>query len=110
MRFPIPALLATKTSRRPGPRTQCASGPSVRHGILWIELAKGRRRNPKRTVLLFQRYHRAAVTAECRYALQVAIRTRYSHHGTIAVHGVSAGGKVPAPAFGALSCLRCWLA
>jgi|SRR4029077_20820855 len=60
--------------------------------------------------LVFEGNDRAAITAEGRYFLQFAIRARNGHNRAVAVDGVSAGGKVPATALGALGQLAGGLA
>ena len=60
---------------------------------------------PKSTLgrrLVFQRNHRAAVAAEGGNFLQVAVGAGHGHDRALAVYGVSVGGKIPTPAFGAL--------
>lgn len=52
--------------------------------------------------LVFQRDNRSAVAAECGYFLEIAVGLRQGHHRAVAVHGVAAGGEVPASALGML--------
>jgi len=55
------------------------------------------------TGLVFEGNNRAAVPAKRRYFLQVPVRAGNCHYRTVAVDGVTAGGKVPTFAFGPLA-------
>ena len=62
-----------------------------------------RRTLRKATGLVFQRDYGAAVAAEGGDSLQAAVRAGDGHDGSVAIDGVTGGGKIPASTLGAVS-------
>jgi hypothetical protein len=52
---------------------------------------------------IVERHHDLVAAAECGDSLQSTLTLRDGHYRTVAVHGVTVRGKIPAPAF--LLCL-----